>query len=94
MVKMEQSLFMIGGTLTRTKKIITGKRGTMLSQGFSHRHNVDETHDSICMACFVTIATVGSETELVRYELLHICNPVNRYRIDQGCDLPPENSTS
>ncbi len=60
----------------------------MPSQRFSHRHNEDGGHDSICMECFATVATVGSETELYRYESLHIGDPVNRYRINQGCTPP------
>jgi hypothetical protein len=57
----------------------------MHSQKVVHRHNEDGTHDSICMECFATIATVGSETELYRHESLHVCDPVNRYRMNQGC---------
>jgi hypothetical protein len=56
----------------------------MLYQKFSHRHNEDDTHDSICMACFATIATVGSETELYQHESAHVCDPVHLCQINQG----------
>jgi hypothetical protein len=39
----------------------------MLSQAkFPHRHNRDGTYDSICTACFATIASVRDEELLPR----------------------------
>jgi hypothetical protein len=56
----------------------------MLSQQYSHLHNEDDTHDSICMACFATIATVGCETELYQHESANVCDPANLCQINQG----------
>ena len=61
----------------------------MLSREVAHRQNEDGTHDSICMDCFATIATVGSETDLYRYESIHVCDPVNLYRTNQARMRPP-----
>jgi|HubBroStandDraft_6_1064221.scaffolds.fasta_scaffold208022_2 hypothetical protein len=55
----------------------------MLSQvKFPHRHNSDGSYDSICTACFVTIASVRDEELLCAHEAAHICDPVNLYRIE------------
>jgi NMD protein affecting ribosome stability and mRNA decay len=40
---------------------------------FIHRHNPDNTIDSICMTCFLTVASVSSETELLQREQTHNC---------------------
>jgi hypothetical protein len=39
---------------------------------FSRRENADLTQDSICMKCFLTVAT-GSELELIEAEPDHDC---------------------
>ena len=58
----------------------------MLSQmKFPHRHNSDGGYDSICTACFVTVASVRDEELLRADELAHVCDPVNLYRISQAC---------
>jgi hypothetical protein len=55
----------------------------MFSQAkFPHRHNSDGTYDSICTACFVTVASVRDEELLCAQELAHVCDPVNLYRIE------------
>ncbi len=46
--------------------------------------NRDGTHDSICRACLITIATVGTEAELKLHESAHVCDPINLYRVSQG----------
>jgi hypothetical protein len=51
---------------------------------FPHRHNNDGTHDSICNKCFVTVARVKLETNLIPYEEHHVCDPVNLYWAGQG----------
>ena len=49
---------------------------------FPHRHNSDGSYDSICTACFVTVASVQDEELLCAQELAHVCDPVNLYRIE------------
>ena len=39
---------------------------------FIHRKNLDSTHESICMECFLTVAR-GSEAELRAAEENHDC---------------------
>ena len=51
---------------------------------FPHRHNNDGTFDSICDTCFVTIARVKEETELIPFETRHVCDPVSLYWASQG----------
>jgi len=46
---------------------------------FPHRRNNDGTYDSICDTCFVTVARVKLETDLVPFEARHVCHPVNLY---------------
>jgi hypothetical protein len=41
--------------------------------GFAHRLNRDESFDSICLGCYLTIATTKTEEELARYESFHLC---------------------
>ena len=50
---------------------------------FTHRHNPDGTHDSICHGCFQTIAKVRDETELPRFEKQHACDPYRMTRFRQ-----------
>jgi len=56
------------------------KRSTQLTRPmtnkgkFSHRLNSDGTVDSICHECFVTVAKVQRETDLIPREHLHACN--------------------
>jgi hypothetical protein len=57
----------------------------MLSETkFPHRHNNDGSYDSICAACFATVASARVEELLCAHELAHVCDPVNLYRIAQG----------
>jgi len=51
---------------------------------FPHRHNNDGTFDSICDTCFVTVARVKLETDLIPFETRHVCDPVNLYWAGQG----------
>jgi hypothetical protein len=41
---------------------------------YPHRHNPDETWDSICKKCFRTIANCKTESELADFEKAHVCN--------------------
>jgi hypothetical protein len=50
---------------------------------FSYRHNEDGSHDSICMGCLVTVASVMSEGLLARHEATHVCNPIRLHLLSQ-----------
>jgi len=52
---------------------------TLLKPSFPHRHNSDGSYDSICAACFATVATVENECELASHESAHVCEPLYRY---------------
>jgi hypothetical protein len=57
----------------------------MLSElQFPHRHNNDGTYDSICDTCFVTVARVKTEADLIQFESRHVCDPVNLYWASQS----------
>lgn len=42
---------------------------------YIHRPNRDGSFDSICHACFATVASVRNEGELAQHERTHVCNP-------------------
>jgi hypothetical protein len=47
---------------------------------FAKRRNVNSSIiDSICTKCFVTVASAGSEEELVAYEEKHVCDPYGEF---------------
>ena len=54
---------------------------TVTRDRFTHRHNKDGTHDSICFACLATIVSVRDENDLLRYEATHICDPVRLHQL-------------
>jgi hypothetical protein len=60
------------------------------NSSFPHRHNANQTHDSICTNCFVTVATVLNESELAGHETAHVCDPVDLYRFSGSASLPNE----
>jgi hypothetical protein len=43
-----------------------------------HRHNGDGSYDSICLACFRTIATVEKESFLAPKEEFHVCEKISQ----------------
>jgi hypothetical protein len=51
---------------------------------FPHRHNDDGSHDSICTKCFLTVASVKDEAELVQFERDHVCDPALLHKFSQG----------
>jgi hypothetical protein len=59
-----------------------------MTPAFSYRHNEDGSHDSICMGCLVTVASVMSEGLLARHEAAHVCNPIRLYQLSQRV-IPP-----
>jgi hypothetical protein len=58
---------------------------------FHHRPNRDGTHDSICSACYMTVASTPEELELVSHERAHICDPVQLYQVSQCGHYPSHN---
>jgi hypothetical protein len=40
---------------------------------FPHRHNLDGSHDSICVNCFRTVSSTQREIELEAIEKKHVC---------------------
>jgi hypothetical protein len=42
---------------------------------YRHRENPNEAFDSICMTCFLTVATEELESNLTLFELNHRCPP-------------------
>ena len=53
----------------------------MATPRFVRRSNKDSTTDSICLACFRTIATTAREADLVSAEEKHICDPEDRSNV-------------
>jgi hypothetical protein len=51
---------------------------------FPRRRNEDGSYDSICPACFVTVAAASNEEQLRSYELGHICDPVRLAEVDES----------
>jgi hypothetical protein len=56
----------------------------VLQAKFTHRHNMDGTHESICRGCQMAIATVQEKADLAGFESRHACDPVRVYRLSQG----------
>jgi hypothetical protein len=46
---------------------------------FAKRRNWNSSIDSICTKCFVTVASAGSEAELVAHEEKHVCDPYGQF---------------
>jgi len=42
---------------------------------FAHRKNPDASIDSICTACFLTVASEFREDNLIAHEERHVCDP-------------------
>jgi hypothetical protein len=51
---------------------------------FPHRHNADNSYDSTCRECLVTVATAAREIDLREFEARHVCDPWRAYRLSQG----------
>jgi hypothetical protein len=47
---------------------------------YAHRRNHDETFDSICKLCSLTVARAYREADLFQLEFRHVCQPVERRR--------------
>ena len=53
----------------------------MLSIGFNHRPNTDGSVDSICLPCFLTVASGNDGEILAGIERQHRCNPEDLARL-------------
>jgi hypothetical protein len=51
---------------------------------FPHRHNRDGLHDSICLACYATVASVQAEADLALFERGHVCDELLFYFASQA----------
>ena len=51
---------------------------------FRHQHNENDTFDSICTQCYLTIASANDEQHLFLLERIHVCDPVRLYEITSG----------
>ena len=56
---------------------------------FVHRENRDGTFDSICPACFDTVATAAREADLAKYEKPHVCDPWTLQRLARAAQTTP-----
>lgn len=43
---------------------------------FPRGHIMDGWHDSICVSCYATLASVRNEADLARHEQPHLCDTV------------------
>jgi len=50
-----------------------------MTPAFVRRQNKNSLIDSICTKCFLTIASAGSEEELVAHEEKHVCDPYGEF---------------
>ena len=57
---------------------------------FTHRHNKDGSHDSICISCYATVASVRNEADLTEHEQDHVCDMVSVNYASQSCRGPRE----
>jgi hypothetical protein len=48
---------------------------TMIDTPCTHRHNRDDTWDSLCPQCHLIIARSDREYELAMHERMHTCDP-------------------
>jgi hypothetical protein len=60
---------------------------------FSHRHNRDDTHDSICILCYATVASVQNEADLAQFEHDHVCEIVFLNTANQPRLVPSQHSS-
>jgi hypothetical protein len=56
------------------------ERARNMPEQYAHHRNYDETFDSICKLCSLTVARAYRETDLLQLELRHVCQPVERRR--------------
>lgn len=57
---------------------------------FPHRRNRDGSYDSICPACYITIARSKHEAGLAAHEQAHICH--SAFLAERGLFTPTESA--
>ncbi len=55
-------------------------RARNMPEQYAHRHNCDDTFDSICRLCSLTVARAYRESDLLQLEFRHVCQPAERRR--------------
>ncbi len=60
----------------------------MRSWQFPHVHNRDNTWDSVCSRCLMTLGTANSEEELQEIERDHDCKGFNLIQVLYPVDKP------
>jgi hypothetical protein len=50
-----------------------------------HRNSGDGSVDSICIACYATVASRRNKTELAPNENNHVCDPISLHYASQSC---------
>jgi hypothetical protein len=61
---------------------------SQLTCRFHDRSKADGSVDSICIACYATVASGRKETELASYDKIHVCDPVSLYYASQVSPVP------
>jgi len=51
---------------------------------FPRKIKADGPVDSICIACYATVASGRNETELIPHDKSHVCDPVSLYYASQS----------
>ena len=59
--------------ISKTKGDQGHQMDTSSASTFRHRHNPDGSWDSICMKCYLTVATTATEDDLEKSEQSHDC---------------------
>jgi hypothetical protein len=60
---------------------------TRMRDQFVHRHNPDQTYDSICVTCILTVAKANQEQDLAASEQQHVCHGYQSIRISDPLSL-------
>lgn len=53
------------------------------SHHFHHRQNDNGTHDSICLMCYLTVATACEESHLAPHENMHVCDSLRAWQVSE-----------
>lgn len=60
---------------------------------FPHRHNKDDSYDSICISCYATVASVQNEADLAQFEQDHVCEMIFLNTASQPRVVPSQHSS-
>jgi hypothetical protein len=50
---------------------------------FRHRQNRNGSYDSICGACYLTVASASRESELHQWEHVHSCDSIQLFEVTE-----------